>query len=213
MSSADDISSSSNAASEKSQSSTPAVPYAKALDKTFISHRVGIRVKYPSTLFDTNCQKDLPVVAEEKDASVVMVPQEVYGADCKLLTDPQEKIARQSDFHSTIYVQRATTDKQVRQFIDRVFSPDCKITEQNDYQGVTRLFLASKHPSANEPDFICGESVEWQKSAGVILFSSLGSKTGGAVRWPSRSGILMPDGSIEGGYDFLIVDSVVFLKP
>ncbi len=104
----------------------------------------------------------------------------------------------------------------VRQFIDRVFSPNCDIAEESDYEEngdtFTRVFLQSKNPSKDEPDFACSESLIWNHTAVVVVFSPLGSKTGGGIDWPSPKEILMPDGSTEHAFDYPIMQSIRFLK-
>jgi hypothetical protein len=70
----------------------------------------------------------------------------------------------------------------------------------------------SDNPQNDEPDFACSESILWNRTAGVVVFSPLGSKTGGGIHWPSSEQILMPDGSIENSFDFPIMQSIRFLK-
>jgi hypothetical protein len=116
---------------------------------------------------------------------------------------------------NVIHVQRASTEADVRAFIDRVFpDDDCAIVEGNEFDGITRLFLEPTTPLPDDEggmDFRCDEVPLWNKGAGVILFSWMGSKTGGGVDWPGEKPFRMPDGSVDQAFDYAIMQSIRYL--
>lgn len=198
---------------ESSVSSVPALPYEEAMDATFSSQTLGISFRYPSRYYDSSCDQMLPVEARERMGAVDLVPTEVYDGACALIIDPTAKEQRQKELTSTINAQRAETEEEVREFIDRVFSPDCIITERAEDVDVTRLFLSSKNPPADEPDFTCSESILWRLDPRVVVFSPLGSKTGGGVEWPAKEPFLSADGTEEYSFDYAIMQSIRYLQP
>lgn len=201
----------SSASQSQSASSQPPVLLKDALDQTFSSATLDILVHYPSTVRIGECEEGIPVHAREGEYKIEFVVEHLPDETCGYLS---------SEVLAEIHVQRATELADVRAFVDRVFSPDCEITAAEDgdaYQmngdQYTHVFLHSKNPPIDEPDFACGEAITWNRTAGVVLFSSLGSKTGGGIEWPADREILLPDGNIEYAFDFLIMDSIEFLKP
>jgi hypothetical protein len=202
-----------SASSAQSSSSPEALSYEQALPNVFTSERLGIDVRFPSVMYDMDCGRELPVVAEEKEFTITFTPTELLNGDCAVIMDAVGKEERAKQFQATIHVQRAKSSDEVRQFIDRVFSPDCLITEENEYNGTNFMFLASKNPPKDEPDFLCSETVRWNKEKGVVLFSSLGSKNGGGIEWGSAKPFLMPDGSIEYSFDYAVMQSIRYLEP
>lgn len=187
--------SSSSEAEVQSSSSEQAVPFAKALDRTFSSTKLGIAFRYPSAVELGDCKDAIPVMTREKEYSIEFVVEHMPDETCAYLP---------SEVFSTIYAQKAAGIMDVRQFIDRVFSPDCEISEESEYEengdAFTRVFLQ------------CSESVLWNRTTGVVMFSPLGSKTGGGSDWPSPRAILMPDGSVEYAFDYPIMQSIQFLN-
>ncbi len=189
-----------------SASETP-LTMEQALDRTFSSQKLGIAFRYPSKAVVGDCKDPIPVTTREKEYTVEFTLERLPQQTCASLS---------SDVFNVIYAQRATEKSDVRQFINRVFSTDCVIKEESDYEEngdrFTQVFLQSKNPPPDEPDFACSESIRWNRTAGVVLFSPLGSKTGGAADWPSSKGIVMPDGSTEYAFDYPIMQSIRFLK-
>lgn len=189
--------------------SSQPIPYEQALNRTFSSQTLGIALRYPSTAMVGDCADPFPVTAVERAFSVAFTLDHAPDADCASVA---------GNVFAKIHAQRANDLADVRAFIDRVFSPDCEIAEQQDVADATGddftlILMRSKDAPKDAPDFACGESIVWNRTAGVVLFSSLGSKMGGGVEWPSPTEILMPDGSTERIFDFLIMDSIRFLKP
>lgn len=200
------IEASSVAPAQSSARPTP-VTLEQALDREFSSQKLGIAFRYPSTAFFWDCGDPIPVTAREKEYSVEFVLDHPFDPSCAEFPN---------NVYSVIYAQRVLNKADLRQFIDRVFSPNCEISEESEYEEngseFTRVFLQSKNRPKHEPDFECSESVAWNRTAGVAMFSPLGSKNGGGIDWPSQAEILMPDGSTETAFDYLIMQSVRYLK-
>ena len=192
---------------QNSVSASP-VPFNQALDRTFSSEKLGISFRYPSMAMVGDCKDPISVTAQEGEYLVEFILSQMPDATCASLPN---------NIFNIIYVQRATNKTDIRQFIDRAFSPKCVIAEESEYEdngnSFTRVFLQSENPPKDEPDLACSESILWDRTVGVVMFSPLGSKTGGGIDWPSSKEILMPDGSIEYAFDYPIMQSIRFLKP
>lgn len=177
------------------------------LDARFESKRFGIEVRYPSTAFPGDCADLLPVVAREGG----------HGIDFVFAEHPDDSCAHyKDDVIATIYIQKARNDDDIRRFVDRVFSPRCRI-ENGGPRGAgtgqeTFIHLQPEFPPTDDPDFLCDFAVV-NPVAGIVYYSSLMSKNGGAYEWPARETIELPEGRIEQGYDFLIMESIKALHP
>jgi hypothetical protein len=192
-------------ASSSSVSSVRILSYAEALDREFVSKKHGISVRYPSTFSGFSCPEALPVEARDGAQGIEFVVPDLDLETCTL--------KESSSVLKDIYVQRATTDADVRRFIAEVFSPDCVIQEQSEHEGIARLFLKNTKPvPLDAPDFTCAEMPLWNKKAGVILWSPLGSKTGGAPDWPSNDMFFDENGEQQQIFDFTIMNSVRYLE-
>lgn len=187
-----------------SESQQP-IPLEKALDRTFSSTKLGVSFPYPSVVYQVECDTQIPVTVREIETGIEFLQE--WGVDEECGRIP-------GGLFSVIHIQRASDTTDVRRFIDKVFSTNCTISEKSEYEEsgheLVRFFLQSKNPPKDEPDFACGESIIWNKTIGIVLFSNLGSKTGGGIDWPSKRPILMPDGSVERAFDFPIMKSIQF---
>ncbi len=193
-----------------SASSDSPIPVDQALDRTFSSKKLRIAFRYPSTALVGDCKDPIAVTALEKE----------YSVEFTLAHPPDPACASLPGVFNIIYAQRAGGVGEIREFVDKVFSPDCAIQKENQSDWYeengdefTHVFLQSKNPPTDSPDFACSEALVWDRTAGVVMFSPLGSKTGGGIHWPSPKPILMPDGSTESAFDGLIMQSIRFLKP
>jgi hypothetical protein len=188
------------------QTQSSVLPMPESLDREFSSQKLGIAVRYPSTAVVGDCADPISVTAREKEYSVEFVLDHAPDPTCAEVP---------GNVFNIIYAQRVSTKTDLRQFIDKVFSPNCEITYEGEEDGdeFTGVFLRSKNPPTDAPDFECSESVAWNRTAGVAMFSPLGSKNGGGIDWPSRLEIQIPEGITYQAFDFLIMDSIRYLKP
>jgi len=192
---------------ESSASSMQTIPLDEALDATFSSDKLGIALRYPSTAVIGGCPS-VAITVKETDTSIQFIPEPMPDVSCASIGG--------DGVFNVVYAQRVTDEEGVAAFISKVFSPDCVIGEQSEFQengdDYSMVFSISRNPPSDAPDF-CSEAVRWNRTAGVVVFSSLGSKTGGAPDWPSNRQILLPDGIIEYSYDYPIMLSIRYLKP
>ncbi len=187
---------------QAASSSTATISVDQALDKSFTSQKYGILLRYPSTIYDTQCSFSLPVTASESDRGIEFT-YPMHDGGCAPVPSEVGNI-------SHIALARAIDDQDVQNFIDRVFPQGCEESERSEYGNIVRIFLHAKSPAIAEREFQCSESILWNKNAAIVLFSNLASKKGGGYEWPSLVPIEMPDGSTENGYDFAVMQSIQY---
>ena len=177
----------------------------QALDVGYTSQKLGIAFRYPSS-FKNDCGNTVSVKIRETAYSIEFLQDPYYSDNCRTISDDHSS----NSAIATIFAARVHNQTEFNNFYVRVF-PDCVISEQSSEPGLTHVFLQSKHPPTDAPDFNCSESIIWNTSANVALFSQLGSKTGGGYKWFAFTPILMPDGNTVNGYDGLIMASIRYL--
>ena len=189
-----------------SSSTFAVLPLLQALDTSYTTQKLGIAFRYPSSFINA-CNNTISVKVRENAYSIEFLQDPYFSDLCRTISDDHTS----KSAVATIYAARVHNQTELKTFIDHVFPYDCVITEQSSEPGITHVFLQSKHPPTDAPDFQCGESISWDRISNVALFSPLGSKTGGGYKWSGSTPILMPDGSTEGGYDGPIMASIRFL--
>lgn len=170
----------------------------------YVESSVGLSVRYPKTVSFSEACEDLEVTASENDGDI----------EFSTLSSPDECAPAFGRMFASIQAQRVEDEIDVRDFIGRVFSPDCLIVEKSTFvkngDETDILFTEHRNPPVDGPDFTC-RTVQWNKSAGIVWYSDLADKTGGAYDWPSRIAI-KTEGGWENGWDFFIVDSIRFKR-
>lgn len=177
----------------------PAIPYEQAMDKSYTSEKFGISFRYPSTALV--CDTTASVTVTEFDKGIAFE----HNADC-----PPARF-------TVINVARAQNEAAVQSFVESTFSPECKVISVTNYEEesskLARVEVGRKVPLASdEPDFLCGESPIWNRDAGVVLFSPMGSKTGGGMDWSAPQPFLMPDGTQDNAFDYAIMQSIRYTR-
>ncbi|MEI8229943.1 MAG: hypothetical protein WCG83_02280 [Candidatus Peregrinibacteria bacterium] len=176
------------------------------LDRTFVSGKWGVELRYHSTVQIDECPP-VPVSAHDSSEGIRFTMDYALESPCFALHvepgNPRETLA-------TIYIGRAKNKTDIQGFIENVFPSDCEMSsEESTDGGTTLIFLNSKNPPVDGPDQ-CSEALRWNHDSGIVYFSPLGSKNGGGYKWPSFKPLNLPGGRTEFGYDSLIMDSLRF---
>ncbi len=206
-----------------------AIPLEDALSQRFASKKLGITLRYPETIYSADCDADIPLQARELKDGVIFTTTYALDTDCKTRVSPSptdvvdEAVrngasATDGDVFQAIvggwamiHVRPAKTEADLAAFVDAVFSKKCVMGERTENGENVRIFVQARPEFTDaQTAMICGDSFTWNKTHGIALYSSLGSKNGGP-EIVGRKNFLGSNGQATSVYDVEIMRSIELL--